>query len=174
MEAKNLPHGRTLTTRGANPTRIPFAPRASVFPTSLVYAPSVRQTDRQTEIYRQKDSQRHTEKLGQTDRVLLWAWLVEWWCTVPSVADSTPPLVVTYGLWAKSFTRNCLYDVLWSLPDFSVLLSNRNHNRKFLHRPPKRSRGNQLIHRGLTRTKLIGSGSRSGLCFHIGSNLGWK
>ena len=31
-------------------------------------------------------------------------------------------------------------------------------NSRFLERPQKRSRGNQLIHRRLTRTKSIGSG----------------
>src|SRR6218665_1340856 len=31
-------------------------------------------------------------------------------------------------------------------------------NSRFLERPQKRNRGNQLIHRHLTKTKLIGSG----------------
>ena len=34
-------------------------------------------------------------------------------------------------------------------------------NSRFLQRPQKRSRGSQLIHRRLTKTKLIGRGSRS-------------
>src|SRR6218665_2081250 len=35
-------------------------------------------------------------------------------------------------------------------------------NSRFLERPQKRSRGNQLIHRRLTKTKLIGSGQDPG------------
>ena len=44
-------------------------------------------------------------------------------------------------------------------------------NSGFLERPQKRSRGNQLIHRRLTKTKLIGSGQNPGS--QAGRRLWW-
>ena len=44
------------------------------------------------------------------------AWLVEWWysvSTVRKVAGSTPTSSRHVGNLGKSFTPNCLYDLMW-------------------------------------------------------------
>src|SRR6218665_3749511 len=48
--------------------------------------------------------------------------------------------------------------VFYLTHDRRLLLSNRNHKLLISRAPTKRCRRNQLIHRRLTKTKLIGSG----------------
>jgi len=63
---------------------------------------------------------------------------------------SHQPSVYAHQVWASARTPVGLYAV------YRILVNSR-----FLQRPQKQSRGNQLIHRRFSKAKSIGSGSDS-------------